>query len=232
MEIIIRRRDIYVVAVALSLFFGWVAYANYDNHDMRESLRSLASTHVDEWFDSEPDGTRREDFDYMAIVDAERPYELFGPAFGVIHVYLRNKGDVDCETFKGVEYYYRREAGEWILEHSAGCAAKEHHVRAFQSYLDQGVGVEGHVIDQALGIEFDVATAEAYLKARAEGRNPFLDAHLASGEHDHEDGHTRAVHEQGAHDHSAHDHDAHDHGAHAGDHATGNDSTNAGESAP
>jgi hypothetical protein len=204
MEIIIRRRDIYVVAAFLTCFFSWIAYAAYDNQSARQTLVALAESHIDEWFATEPVGTRREDYEYVAIVDMERPYELFGPAFGVVHVYIRNRGDVACETFKGIEYYYRHENGGWQMEHSAGCGAKEHHVRAFQEYLARGAGVEGKVIDRALGLEFDVARAEEYLKARQEGRNPFLASHA----NDH------AAHEnadQGGHEHgvdAVHQHDS------------------------
>lgn len=207
MEIIIRRRDIYVVAVALSMFFSWVAYAKYDNSSARDDLRNLARAHVDEWFASEPEGTRREDYEYLAIVDMVRPYELFGPAYGVIHVYLRDKGDVDCRTFQGVEYYYRMENGAWVLEDSAGCGAKEHHVRAFQHYLADGMSVEDHVFDKAIGIDFDVAKAEAHLKARDAGENPFIASHRHDHGHDHGHGHAHG------HDH-ARSHS--DHGAKAG----------------
>jgi hypothetical protein len=195
MEIIIRRRDIYVVAVFLTVFFSWVAYATYENFDARASLRELAQGHVDEWFETEPEGTKREDYEYLAIVDMDRPYELFGPTFGVVHVYIRDRGDVACDTFKGIEYYYNMEKEGWDMEHSAGCAAKEHHVRAFQNYLAQGAGVNDSVIDKAVGINFDVAQAEAYLKARKEGRNPFLAGHDHSHGRDHLSDH--------GHDHTA-----------------------------
>lgn len=208
MEIIIRRRDIYVVAIALSVFFSWVAYAKYENFDARQSLRERAQGHIDEWFAGEPEGTRREDFEYLAIVDIERPYELFGPTFGVVHVYIRERGDEACETFKGIEYYYHREASDWRLEHSAGCGAKEHHVRAFQRYLAQGAGVDDTVFDQALDIKFDVARAEEYLKARDEGRNPFTARHDRDHDHDHDRDHAHEHGHEHLHDHG-HDEQAH-----------------------
>ena len=191
MEIIIRRQDIYVVAIVLFIFFGWVAHATYENHDVRASLKDLAQDHIDEWFATEPGEVNRENFDYLAIVDMDRPYELFGPAFGVVHVYIREAGDEACETFKGIEYYYRLEEDGWRLEHSAGCAAKEHHIRAFQHYLTEGAGVNDAVFDQALGLEFEVAQAEEYLQARKEGRNPYLARHTREhhrdGDSDHHD---------------------------------------------
>lgn len=196
MEIIIRRQDIYVVAIVLFVFFAWVAHATYENHDVHTSLKDLAQGHIDEWFATEPGEVHREDYDYLAIVDMDRPYELFGPAFGVVHVYIREAGDDDCKTFKGIEYYYRLEEEGWRLEHSAGCAAKEHHIRAFQHYLTKGAGVNDSVFDQALGLDFEVADAEEYLKARKEGRNPYLAQH----NRDHH-----------AHDESEHHHDNAEH---------------------
>ena len=40
MEIIIRRRDVYVVAIALAVFFSWVAHAAYKNAGARAELRA------------------------------------------------------------------------------------------------------------------------------------------------------------------------------------------------
>jgi hypothetical protein len=177
MEIIIRRRDIYVVFTALFLFVCWVAYAKFENRSMQARLRELASTHVDEWFNTESPQVKREDFEYVAIVDTDRPYELFGPAYGVVHVYIREKGDKDCKTFKGIEYYYKHDGNEWELGDSAGCSAKEHHIRAFETYLEKGMGIEERVFDDALGIEFDVEKLRAHLEGRPSEGGGLHDGH-------------------------------------------------------
>jgi hypothetical protein len=180
MEIIIRRRDIYVVFTALFVFVCWVAYAKFENRSMQARLRELASDHVDEWFNTESPQVKREDFDYVAIVDTERPYELFGPSYGVVHVYIREKGDTACKTFKGIEYYYKHDGKAWELGDSAGCSAKEHHIRAFETYLEKGMGIEERVFDDALGIEFDVEKLRAHLEGR-----PYEGGGLHDG-HDHD----------------------------------------------
>ncbi len=187
MEIIIRRRDIYVVFTVLFLFVCWVAYAKFENRSMQSRLRELASNHVDEWFNTESPQVKREDFEYVAIVDTERPYELFGPSYGVVHVYIREKGDKDCKTFKGIEYYYKHDGNEWELGDSAGCSAKEHHIRAFETYLEKGMGIEERVFDDALGIEFDVEKLRAHLEGR-----PYEGGGLHDG-HDHGDQGTHAA---------------------------------------
>ncbi|MBL7648584.1 MAG: hypothetical protein JNK74_20605 [Candidatus Hydrogenedentes bacterium] len=191
MEIIIRRRDIYVVFTVLFLFVCWVAYAKFENRSMQARLRELASRHVDEWFNTESPQVKREDFEYVAIVDTERPYELFGPSYGVVHVYIREKGDKDCKTFKGIEYYYKHDGNEWELGDSAGCSAKEHHIRAFETYLEKGMGIEERVFDDALGIEFDVEKLRAHLEGR-----PYEGGGLHDG-HDHDEPALQSV-EQGA----------------------------------
>ncbi len=181
MEIIIRRRDIYVVFTVLFLFVCWVAYAKFENRSMQARLRELASNHVDEWFNTESPQVKREDFEYVAIVDTDRPYELFGPSYGVVHVYIREKGDKECKTFKGIEYYYKHDGNEWELGDSAGCSAKEHHIRAFETYLEKGMGIEERVFDDALGIEFDVDKLRAHLEGR-----PYEGGGLHDG-HDHDE---------------------------------------------
>lgn len=185
MEIIIRRRDIYVSVTAITLFVCWCAYAQYENHVIQAALKERASGHVDEWFATEEPGTRREDHEYVAIVDTERPYRIFGPCYGVVHVYIREKGDVDCKTFKGIEYFYKHDEGSWVLQDSAGCGAKEHHIRAFETYLANGRGVEEHVFDQALGIDFDVEK----VRARLEGGARHKHEHGEDHDHEHHHGH-------------------------------------------
>lgn len=185
MEIIIRRRDIYVSVTAITLFVCWCAYAKFENNAIQAALKERASGHVDEWFDTEEPGTRREDHEYVAIVDSERPYRIFGPSYGVVHVYIRERGDVDCKTFKGIEYFYKHDEGDWVLQDSAGCAAKEHHIRAFETYLANGRGVEDHVFDQALGIDFDVQKVRARLESGVRHQHDHGEDH----NHDHHHGH-------------------------------------------
>lgn len=193
MEIIIRRRDIYVVFTVLLLFVCWVAYAKFENRSMQARLRELASNHVDEWFNTESPPVKRDDFEYVAIVDTERPYELFGPAYGVVHVYIREKGDVACKTFKGIEYYYKHDGQEWELGDSAGCSAKEHHIRAFETYLDKGLGIEDRVFDDALGIEFDVEKLRAHLEGRPSEGGGLHDGHDHDAHGSHAAGNDLAV---------------------------------------
>jgi len=157
MDIIIRKKDIYVCSIAIAIFSAWVAYAMYDNHVMREELEAVAEGHLDELFEPET-GFTRDAYDYLAIVDSGKAFNLFGRGWGVIHVYLRKKGDVDFKTFEGVEYYYRRDDGEWHMTDSAGCGAFEHHIRAFDTFLAQNIHVPNRVFDRALGIDFDYSS--------------------------------------------------------------------------
>jgi len=169
MDVVIRRKDLYVCGVVLAAFFGWVAYAMHDNAAMRAELEALAAEHIDQWFtDPEGNPVDRDKYDYLAIVDSEKAFTLFGRGWGVVHTYFRDKGDDEFKSFKGIEFFYMRENGEWVLQDSAGCGAFEHHLRAFDEFMRLGVDVPGKVYDRALGIDFvyglehlDAATARS-----------------------------------------------------------------------
>lgn len=157
MEIIVRRQDIYISVALLLIFAGWVAYSMNDNRIMRQELDQLAEKHIHDWFNgkglAEPLDPAK--FDYLAIVDCEKAFTLFGRGWGVVHTYFREKGDEEFKTFKGIEYFYVREDGKWRMHDSAGCGAFEHHIRAFDAFMAQGVNVPSKVYNRAMKIDFD-----------------------------------------------------------------------------
>jgi len=155
MEIKITRRDLILSGLILAVFGAWVAWALYDNRVMKRELERAAELHIDEWFSTESEGVNKETWDYLAIVDSEKAFTLFGRGWGVVHTYFRKKGDEEFETFKGLEYYYVREDGEWVLKDFVGCGAFEHHIRAFDEFLNIGVDVPNRIYDRALGIDFE-----------------------------------------------------------------------------
>jgi hypothetical protein len=106
-------------------------------------------------------------------------------------MYIRDAGDTECKTFKGLEYFYERQGDEWVLLDSAGCGAKEHHIRAFDHYLAHGMGVENRVFDETFGLDFDY---EHYLARIAEREGQGLPGEPGHGVSDH--GHS---HDGGAH---------------------------------
>jgi hypothetical protein len=155
MELTISRRDVILTTLILAAFGSWVAYALHVNRVLRSELNQRAAMHIDDWFEGGEFPLDLEDFDYLAIVDSERAFKLFGRGWGVIHFYIREKGDEEFNTFKGLEYYYTHDDGEWKLKDSAGCGAFEHHLRAFDEFAKLGVDVPNKVYDRALGINFD-----------------------------------------------------------------------------
>lgn len=150
MELEIRRRDVIVVTVVVTCFLGVVVYAQQDTQAMRSELAVLAERNLNDYLGNED----RSKYDCLSIIDCEKAYHLFGRAWGVVHVYMRSKGDENFDTFKGLEYFYKREGGRWVLLDTVGCAAKQHHIRAFDEFLKRGVPVSNHVYDKALGIDF------------------------------------------------------------------------------
>lgn len=155
MELIIRRREIYATLAILGGFCAWLAFAFYDLRIMREDLETIAAAHIDDWFEGGVETLDRAQYDYMAIVDSEKAFTLFGRGWGVVHTYFREKGDEDFATFKGIEFYYMRDGGDWVLQDSAGCGAFEHHLRAFDRFMEMGVDVPARVYNRALGVDSD-----------------------------------------------------------------------------
>ncbi|MFM1918674.1 MAG: hypothetical protein RLZZ303_308 [Candidatus Hydrogenedentota bacterium] len=152
MEIVVTRRDLLLSVAILGIFAGWVALSLSDNRQMHEELEALAEKHIEEWFTGGK--VNREDYDYLAIVDAEKAFTLFGRGWGVVHTYFKRKDDAEFTTFKGVEFFYVRENGEWRMHDSAGCGAFEHHIRAFDAFMASGVHVPNKVYDRSLKIDF------------------------------------------------------------------------------
>lgn len=151
MELIIRKRDIRFALVACGILGSALAYAYHDASAMRRELEGIAQEKIDEWF--EGDESARANSDYLALVDSGKAFHVFGRGWGVIHVYFRDKGDVDMTSFKGVEYYFVREDETWTLLDSAGCGAMEHHLRAFEEFHALGHDVPERVFHKALGID-------------------------------------------------------------------------------
>ena len=152
MEIIVRKQDIALSVFILAAFGAWVGYALWDSRLMQAELDQLAQAHIDEWFDG--GGLDRNNYDYLAIVDSEKAFTLFGRGWGVVHTYFRDKGDEDFKTFKGIEFFYVRENGTWKMHDSAGCGAFEHHLRAFDAFMAAGVHVPNKVYNRALKVDF------------------------------------------------------------------------------
>jgi len=153
MELKISRRDLLLSAALVGAFLAWVAFALRDNAVMQRDLEAKAKAHIDEWFDGYETPVDRSDYDFLAIVDSEKAFTLFGRGWGVVHVYIKDKADLEFTTFKGLEYYYMRENGEWRLQDSAGCGAFEHHIRAFDEFMKMGVHVPDKVYARSLGVE-------------------------------------------------------------------------------
>lgn len=151
MNLQISRRDVFLTVLLLGVFGCWVAYANYDIDVMRRELEGHAKTHIDDWFTEGGKPVDRSGYDYLAIVDSEKAFTLFGRGWGVVHVYIKEKNDPDFKTFKGLEFFYMRENGAWKLLDSAGCGAFEHHIRAFDEFMKIGVNVPDKVYNRALG---------------------------------------------------------------------------------
>lgn len=149
MEIIVRKRDIYICLAAVGAFIGLFAYHHYDQRKIDAELHAFARAQAILQVGSEEELERN--WDFLSIAHSEKSFYIAGPAFGAIHSFLREKGDESMKTFKGYEYFMKRVDGAWELSDSAGCGALEHHVDGFEAFERRGFKVAQGAYDKALG---------------------------------------------------------------------------------
>ena len=183
MELIICKRDCYIATAIVGAFLCLVAYHTYDKARIEQELHDYARAQAILNIGGEGDLDK---YDFISIVHSEKTFHIAGPAWGAIHSFVREKGDEEMKTFKGYEYFLKREEDGWREVDSAGCGALEHHVDGFQEFERRGLKVAQGAYDKALGFKKN-----------------------ASHDHDHSHDHSHDHDHDHNHDHN-HDHD-HDH---------------------
>lgn len=127
-----------ITSIGLAVLIGW---SQLDTSDMRKELDCIGQEKLAEYLGNEsPDK-----YETIILIDGGKSFHLFGRAWAVIHVYIRDKGDEEMKTFKGLEYYLKRYDGKWCQIDSAGCGALEHHIRAFKEFEAKGMKVSPSV---------------------------------------------------------------------------------------
>jgi len=164
MELIIRKRDCYVTFVILAVFAAVVLHHRWDTHKIDQQLNAWAEAAV---IENLGDPSLLKDWDVVAMCESAKTFHVAGPAWGAIHVFMREKGDEEMKTFKGIEYYLKRQDGRWIEVDSAGCGALSHHVDGFKEFERRGMKVATDAYDRALGFK----KAPPVAKGPKEGAN-------------------------------------------------------------
>jgi len=137
----IYHYDLKILAAVVVSAASLVAWTRHDTTDMMAELHEIAEEKLAEYMGN----ATAEDYETLILVDGGKSFTLFGRAWGVVHVYIRNKGDEEMKTFKGLEYYFKRYEDRWRELDSAGCGALEHHVRAFKEFEKRGMKVSPSV---------------------------------------------------------------------------------------
>ena len=140
----IHRNDLIVLTIFLFVLGSGITYGVYDNRCIQHDLSILAEQKLDEWFEGED----RSKYEYVSIIEPSKAFLLFGRAWGVIHLFVRDKNDEEMKTFKGFEYFCKRSNGKWEIQDSAGCGALEHHVKAFKKMEACGMRVSPKVFEK------------------------------------------------------------------------------------
>ena len=118
MTLVIHRNELKLVAIIGICAFSVVAWSWVDTSDMMAELHEIATQKLNDYLGEEDPAA----YETLILVDGGKSFNLFGRAWGVIHVYIRNHGDEEMKTFKGIEYYFKRYNGKWLELDSAADA--------------------------------------------------------------------------------------------------------------
>lgn len=151
MDLVIRKIDLLVLVIAISVCAGVAIYHKIDSGHIDEELRAFASMKITQ--EILPEDARLEDWEIITLVKSAKTFNWIGTTWGAIHVFMRQRGDVEMRTFKGVEYYLKRQGDKWIQIDSAGCGALSHHVEGFKEFERLGLEVASDAYDIALGFK-------------------------------------------------------------------------------
>ena len=140
----IQRTDMVVFLLFFVVLGVATVYGVIDSRNIQKDLEIIAQEKLDEWFK----GDDRTKYDFVTIIEPSKAFLIFGRAWGVIHLFVRDKGDEEMNTFKGFEYYCKRSNGKWVIQDSAGCGALEHHVKAFKKMEACGMRISPKVFEK------------------------------------------------------------------------------------
>lgn len=140
---VIRRSDWILIGLIGVILFTTGVYAAIDNVKIKRDLEQIAERKAREYM-----GPYADKYEYVVIVKRLDGIPLFSIPRGGIHLFLREKGDAEMKTFKGIEYYCKRVGGQWTVIDSAGCSALEHHCQGFKEMEAKGFEVSPKVYEK------------------------------------------------------------------------------------
>ncbi len=143
MAITVRRSDWIVVGIVAATVVLGVVYSAVDNVRIQQDLERIALEKAHEYL-----GDQIDHYEFVTLVKASRGFPIFGNARGGIHLFIREKGDKEMRSFKGIEYYCKRVGNQWAVIDSAGCSALEHHCAGFKEMEAKGLEVSPSVYER------------------------------------------------------------------------------------
>jgi hypothetical protein len=128
------------IAITIALLAGLVAYFAYTWTDIqgnRALLESQVTPLVDEFYK----GLNQDEHEWLADVQSGKTNYIFGKDWGVIRFYSRKKGDVEMNSFIGLERFFDLTDGAWRETDFAKMSHPDHIYNAYQYFEDHGHGV-------------------------------------------------------------------------------------------
>ena len=111
----LHRRDVrqlLVITVLAVVIGGW---CTLDLKKKKALLEPMVQHCVSQLL-SEDERTKLE---ILTEFESGREYGWFGNYWGLVRIYTRLTGDESMESFRGIEYFFRRENGAWVQKDSS-----------------------------------------------------------------------------------------------------------------
>jgi hypothetical protein len=125
------------IAISIALLVGLVGYLVYVWMDIK-SNRALLETQVVTLVEDFYKGLSKEEFEWLAEVQSGKSNYIFGNDWGVIRFYSRKKGDMEMNSFIGLERFYELKSGAWSETDFAKMDRPEHIYDGYQYFEEHG----------------------------------------------------------------------------------------------
>lgn len=130
-------RDLALSGGLILIFLAYVGWVAWDVQSKRQSLAARAESIVDDTYE----GLNRDDFEWLIELESGKRNYLFGADWGVIRFYSRKKGDVNMESFMGLERFHEYRDGNWQETDFARIDVPEHIYTGYRYFEANGYGV-------------------------------------------------------------------------------------------
>ena len=137
----LSRRDLRLLISVVSIILAIYLYTIYDNNRLYKELYPIAEEKKEKYF-SDMDIDK---YDIITQVQSGKSLAFTGRPWGVLRIYMRNKGDASMDSFIGLEYYFVRENKTWVSHDNVAIREPKYINEAYSEYEKNGYELDEKV---------------------------------------------------------------------------------------